>query len=94
MMLRVIHARVVPDTSGIGFTLTEKDDFFSAGSRRSCRAFFSRVLRGLKEEHSAFAWAKKGMWATAFTQDPKERRLLDWFHIGFQPLFADFTQDG
>lgn len=49
---------------------------------------------GLKEEHSAFAWAKKGVWTTTDTKNVKEKRLRDWFHIGFQPLFGDFTQAG
>lgn len=39
-------------------------------------------------------WAKKGVWRTAATEDVTERRLGDWFRIGFEPMFADFTQSG
>lgn len=49
---------------------------------------------GVKEEHSVFAWAKKGVWSTADTEDATKRRLIDWFRIGFEPLFADYTQSG
>lgn len=41
-----------------------------------------------------YAWAKKGVWRTAATDDMTELRLGDWFRIGFEPLFADFTQSG
>ncbi len=41
-----------------------------------------------------YAWAKKGVWKTAATEDMTELRLRDWFRIGFEPLFADFTQSG
>ena len=70
----------------------------------SCTHAFVRLFRtsnslvsfatGLKEEHSMFAWAKKGVWRTTPSQEVKERRLGDWFRIGFEPLFADFTQSG
>lgn len=49
---------------------------------------------GLKEEQSLFAWAKTGVWMTADTEDAKERRLGDWFRIGFEPLFVDYTKAG
>lgn len=52
------------------------------------------LVKGLKEDHSAFGWARKGVWSTAETEDVTERRLGDWFRIGFEPLFADFTQAG
>lgn len=52
------------------------------------------MCKGLKEERSAFAWAQKGVWRTVDTEDVTERRLRDWFRIGFEPLFADFTQSG
>lgn len=51
-------------------------------------------LTGVREEHSVFAWAKKGVWSTADTEDDTKRRLIDWFRIGFEPLFADYTQSG
>ena len=40
------------------------------------------------------AWATKGVWGTADTVNGTERRLVDWFRVGFEPLFADFTQSG
>eukprot|EP00903_Cladosiphon_okamuranus_P012576 g11773.t1 len=93
MVCRVIFSRVRPAAAGMTFTRTKKDYYYATRGNR-CRRFFSRVLKGLKEEHSSFAWAKKGVWRTAATQNVTERRLGDWFRIGFEPLFADFTQSG
>lgn len=40
------------------------------------------------------AWATKGVWRTADNVNGTERKLVDWFRVGFEPLFADFTQSG
>lgn len=31
---------------------------------------------------------------TAYTGDVEKQKLGDWFRIGFEPLFVDFTQSG
>ena len=56
--------------------------------------FLSKVIAGSKQDHSLFAWADKGHWETARLADEEERRDANWFRIGFEPLFADFTQTG
>eukprot|EP00903_Cladosiphon_okamuranus_P021518 g19782.t1 len=84
MMFRVIFVRVFPKSGGVTFITT----------KTGRQSFCSRVAKGVKEEHSVFAWAKKGVWITADTEDAMKRRLIDWFRIGFEPLFADYTQSG
>ena len=54
----------------------------------------SRFKAGWAEGHSLLAWADKGEWETADTGDEETRREGQWFRIGFEPLFVDFTQSG
>ncbi|CAM9536684.1 unnamed protein product, partial [Ectocarpus sp. 12 AP-2014] len=56
--------------------------------------FFSKLLAGSRKDFSLFGWADKGQWKTVQTSDANARRDADWFRIGFEPLFADFTQAG
>lgn len=62
--------------------------------KKPCCCSHLSFLTGLKEERSAFGWAKKGVWRTTGTTDERERMLGHWFLVGFEPLFADFTQSG
>lgn len=55
---------------------------------------YSKMITGLKKDSSLFAWADKGRWKTVQTADEDARRDADWFRIGFEPLYADFTQAG
>ena len=57
-------------------------------------SFLSKVKTGLIEDHSLFAWADKGAWETVDALDEQTRREGDWFRVGFEPLFVDFTQKG
>ncbi|CAB1116602.1 unnamed protein product [Ectocarpus sp. CCAP 1310/34] len=56
--------------------------------------FLSKVRAGWEEDHSLFAWANKGTWETAETDNEGIRREGQWFRIGFEPLFVDFTKSG
>ncbi|CAN0523838.1 unnamed protein product [Ectocarpus sp. 12 AP-2014] len=95
VMLRVIFVRVLPPVAtGLAFAVTQKDSYYTTNSQRGCRGFFLRVRKGLEEDHSAFAWAKKGAWRTVENEDTKEQRLRNWFRIGFEPLFVDYTKAG
>ncbi|CAN0228204.1 unnamed protein product [Ectocarpus sp. 6 AP-2014] len=95
VMLRVIFARVLPPVAtGLAFAVTQKDSYYTTNGQRGYRGFFSRVRKGLEEDHSAFAWAKKGAWRTVENEDMKEQRLRNWFRIGFEPLFVDYTKAG
>lgn len=98
-VLRTYFVRVRPKTL-IVFTPNAVDNDAGAGEGAGEAAnaprpgFFSRVKAGLAEEHSMFAWANKGEWETAETGDEGTRREGQWFLIGFEPLFVDFTQSG
>eukprot|EP00903_Cladosiphon_okamuranus_P017691 g16290.t1 len=94
-VLRTYFVRVRPKTL---IVFTPNGDDNDPGAEESADVprpgFFSRVRAGLAEEHSMFAWANKGEWETADTEDEGTRREGQWFLIGFEPLFVDFTQSG
>lgn len=98
-VLRTYFVRVRPRTL-IVFTPNAVDNDARAEGLAAQAAnapgcgFFSRVKAGLAEDHSMFAWANKGNWETAETGDEGVRREGQWFRIGFEPLFVDFTQSG
>eukprot|EP00903_Cladosiphon_okamuranus_P017681 g16281.t1 len=74
---------------------TEDDTNQSVGGFcSSARNFVARVGTSLKEDHSMFAWADKGQWESVETEDKQAQRERDWFRIGFEPLFVDFTGKG
>lgn len=98
-VLRTYFVRVRPKTL-IVFNPNTTDHDTSAGGGAEGAAsaprpgFFSRVKAGLAKDHSLFAWANKGEWETADTGDEDIQREGQWFRIGFEPLFVDFTQSG
>ena len=68
---------------------------FKDGSNdESTHSFAAKVKNGLKEDHSMFAWANKGEWESVESSDTQVKRDRDWFRIGFEPLFVDFTKNG
>lgn len=46
------------------------------------------------EDYSLFSWADKGQWETVQTPGRYVSRDGDWFRIGFEPIFVDFTKRG
>ena len=54
----------------------------------------SRSITGWRQNKSLFSWADKGRWHTVETSDEGLRRERNWFRIGFEPAFVDFTQSG
>ncbi|CAB1104649.1 unnamed protein product [Ectocarpus sp. CCAP 1310/34] len=91
-----VNARRDADWFRIGFEPLFAD-FTQAGSwfiLYTLMEFFSKLLAGSRKDFSLFAWADKGQWETVQTSDVNARRDADWFRIGFEPLFADFTQAG
>ena len=56
--------------------------------------WLSRVQNGWKEERSLLAWADRGRWHTVETSDEEQWREGNWFRIGCEPLFVDFTKSG
>ncbi len=95
-VLRTYFVRVRPSTL---IVFTPKYDE-NAGEDREEGApgpkpgIIARFKAGWAEEHSLLAWASKGKWETADTEDEETRREGQWFRIGFEPLFVDFTQTG
>lgn len=46
------------------------------------------------EDYSLFSWADRGQWETVQTENREIIREGDWFRIGFEPLFVDYTKRG
>lgn len=88
MVSRTILVRVRPDV-----LLIFKP--FEDGSRRdapkSMGAFLGSIKTSWTDGFSLFSWADKGQWETA---EIENRRVGDWFRIGFEPVFVDFTKPG
>lgn len=82
---RTISVRVQPDVLLV-FNATEEDD------RRG--GVFSRFRTSWCEDYSLFSWADKGQWETAQTAEGQARRDGNWFRIGFEPVFVDYTKIG
>lgn len=83
--------RKVHPNDSIVFKASSDDD---ENSDQSTRGFAARVKTSLKEDHSMFSWADKGQWESVETSDTDVKRERDWFRIGFEPLFVDFTKNG
>eukprot|EP00903_Cladosiphon_okamuranus_P012907 g12051.t1 len=60
----------------------------------SSPSFGAKVRESLKEHQSMFAWANKGQWESVKSEEKDIQRERDWFRIGFEPLFVDFTKKG
>lgn len=54
----------------------------------------STCVEGWRNSGSLFACANKGHWETVETTDKSTRKEANWFRIGFEPLYVDFTQSG
>lgn len=100
MVIRTFWVKIRPDTNLVFKTHPEDDENNGGNERskggllRSTRSFGANVHVSLKEKHSMFAWANKGQWESAKTPDGTSKRQRDWFRIGFEPIFVDFTKNG
>lgn len=56
--------------------------------------FLSRFTSSLAEGNGLFSWADKGQWETVETENRRVSREGDWFRIGFEPIFVDYTKRG
>eukprot|EP00903_Cladosiphon_okamuranus_P021834 g20077.t1 len=56
--------------------------------------FLSRFKTSWTEDYSLFSWADKGQWETVQVADREASREGDWFRIGFEPVFVDYTKRG
>lgn len=97
-VVRTVFVRVRPDTLVVFVPNDDDDDDagddVEGGVSAPKPSFLSRVKAGWKNDQSLFAWANKGTWETAETADEETRREAEWFRIGFEPLFVDFTKAG
>lgn len=84
--------RKVRPNDDIVFKVSSEGDENSDQS--SNRGFAAKVKTSLKEDHSMFSWADKGQWESVETSDTEVKQERDWFRIGFEPLFVDFTKKG
>lgn len=92
MIWRTISARVRPDTL-IVFKPNDNVDDAEDGAHNT-RSTLSKIKAGWKTNRSLLSWADTGAWETAETADEGSTRDRDWFRIGFEPLFVDFTKAG
>ena len=86
MVWRAIVVRVLPDV-----LLVFKR--FEANQNRQ-HGFFTRMRTKSLLGYSIFSWADKGEWETVTTSgDVETIRNGDWFRIGFEPVFVDYTKE-
>lgn len=85
---RTIKVRVSPNVLLIFRPLTSEETGGGA------RGVLARVRTSWRNEYSFFSWADKGQWETVETQDGQVQRDGDWFRIGFEPVFVDYTKRG
>ena len=83
---RTVFTQVLSD-SLIDFRYFPK--IYSQGS-----SWLSKVWKGWEKDRSFLSWANLGQWQTVETTDETRRRQGNWFRIGFEPLFVDFTKAG
>lgn len=69
-------------------------DGANGNAPNSGRGFLSKFKTSWNENYSLFSWADKGRWETVQSVDPQAVREGDWFRIGFEPVFVDYTKSG
>lgn len=105
MVSRTLFSKVRPENRVVFKTLADVDHDMDGesipyangaegNSSSSTLSFAAKVRASLKKDHSMFSWANKGHWESVETSDMEVKRETEWFRIGFEPLFVDFTKDG
>lgn len=90
---RIIVVRVRPHVL-LAFERYENDDASSPTSPDGRTSFVSKFQKGWKEDCSLFSWADKGQWEAIQGEHRPVSREDDWFRIGFEPVFVDYTKRG
>ncbi|CAM9965822.1 unnamed protein product [Ascophyllum nodosum] len=86
---RTIVVRVHPDA------LLVFKRFISVRGANGIQGFCLRFKSSWRRGSSMFSWADKGQWETVTTSgDLDVIRDGDWFRIGFEPVFVDYTKAG
>ncbi|CAM9953326.1 unnamed protein product, partial [Ectocarpus sp. 4 AP-2014] len=91
-VVRTLFVRVRPDELLIFKTYDEDGTNGNAPNGRG--GFLSRFKSSWAENYSLFSWADKGQWETVQTPNRNITREGDWFRIGFEPVFVDYTKRG
>eukprot|EP00903_Cladosiphon_okamuranus_P009469 g9024.t1 len=90
MVSRSFLRKVRPDDDIVFKAFSDDDE----NTDQRTRGFAAKVKSSLRENHSMFSWANKGQWESVETPDAEVKQERDWFRIGFEPLFVDFTKKG
>lgn len=64
------------------------------GSVTVSPGFFSKLKTSIVDDRSMLSWADKGAWETGAAADSQAVQGRDWFRIGFEPMFVDYTKSG
>lgn len=89
---RTIVVRVKPNVLLV-FKYFENDT--GRDSATGVKDFFSKLYAGWVETSRLFSLEDKGQWETVLSSGDREViRQGDWFRIGFEPVFADYTKSG
>lgn len=78
---------------GISVVFTTNDTADS-GSATGSPGFFSKLKTSIVDDQSMLSWADKGAWETGEATNPQDVQERDWFRIGFEPMFVDYTKSG
>lgn len=87
---RTLRVWIHPGVLLVFNTYATADD----GSPADRPGIFSRVRTSIVDDQSTLAWADKGEWETSEAENPQALREGDWFRLGFEPMFVDFTRSG
>lgn len=72
--------------------------FYSNGSNQDASnvsgSFLPKLKASLTDNYSLFSWADKGQWETVPAGNNQINREGDWFRIGSEPMFVDYTKSG
>ncbi|CAM9210891.1 unnamed protein product [Scytosiphon promiscuus] len=97
VVCRIIAVRVRPDVL-LAFKSFDNDEAVRTHSRGRCTriSFMSKpkLKSGWGEGRSLFSWADKGRWQMIDAGHHVENREHDWFRVGFEPVFVDYTKRG
>lgn len=94
MAWRTISVRVNSDALIVFTPKDNPDDVGDESFSNTIRRLTTQFKEGWKNDTSLFSWADTGQWETTPLADEDTTREANWFRIGFEPLFVDFTQSG
>lgn len=93
LVWRTVVIRVRSDAL-IVFKTTETREPAHDVTSSAAGRFTSRLREGWHKHTSLLAWGDRGHWVTSDAIDEDKTRKANWFRIGFEPLFVDYTQSG